>query len=271
MGVFSTLKPAIVGHPVGIYDLRGGSSVTALEVFSEGLEEEGVSFWGTDFEVFAISMKERDCLSKDAVMRPPSGEEETSAPVLKPAKDNNRKRASASEDQELTTKTTRKPRKNTIPLIEEYVRRLRDEDDEEENDDGSILVARVKKTIDAPKTTRSMVVDEAPPRTEGISEKDSGKVPESLEIEDVSHRNEQTVSISEGTGPEALRTEENAPRAIREARALGTLEVDGAHEGEDSFHDLFTSIEDAAGLSDASGFISTSGVVFQVLGGAKPM
>ncbi|XP_070048878.1 KNR4/SMI1 homolog [Nicotiana tomentosiformis] len=71
---------------------------------------------------------------------------------------------------------------------------------------------------------------------------------------------------------EALRTEENAPSdslgaiviehsptlpafsegAIREARALGTLEVDGAHEGEDLFCDLFTGIEDTAGPSDAS-------------------
>ncbi|XP_070042816.1 uncharacterized protein [Nicotiana tomentosiformis] len=165
----------------------------------------------SDFKTDKVSSILGRCLDKDAVMRPPSGEEETSAPVPKPAKDNKRKRTSASKDRELKERTAHKPRKNTIPLTEESIRCLRDEDEEEENDDGSILVARGKKTIDAPKTTRSMVVDEAPPRTEGISEKDSGKVPESLEIEDVSHRNEQTVDISEGTGLEALRTEENAP------------------------------------------------------------
>nr|XP_016460240.1 PREDICTED: uncharacterized protein LOC107783734 [Nicotiana tabacum] len=165
-------------------------------------------------------------------MRPPSGEKETSAPIPKLAKGNKRKRASTSEDPELKARTARKPRKNTIRLTEESIRRMRDED--EENDDSSILVARVKKTIYDPKTTGSMVVDKAPPRTKGISEKDSGKVLESLEIEDVSHRNEQTLG------------------AIREARALGTLEVDRAHEREDPFCDLFTSIKDAAGPSDAS-------------------
>ncbi|XP_070050639.1 uncharacterized protein [Nicotiana tomentosiformis] len=225
-------------------------------------------------KIFMLDNREipRAGLGKDAVMSPPSGEEKTLAPVPKLAKDNKRKRASASEDTELKKRMTRKPRKNIIPLTEEYVQRLRDEDEEEEND-GSVLVARVKKIIDAPKAAGSMAVDEAPPRTEGISEKDSGKVPESLEIEVASHRSEQTVGIYEGTGIEALRTEENAPSdslgaiviedsptlptfsegAIREARDLGTLEVDGAHEGEDPFHNLFTGIEDAAGPSDASG------------------
>ncbi|XP_070039569.1 uncharacterized protein [Nicotiana tomentosiformis] len=120
-------------------------------------------------------------LGKDAVMRPLSGEEETSAPVPKPANDNKRKRSSTAEDPKL------------------------------------------KRTARA--------------------------------------------------GPEALRTEENAPSdslgaivigdspilpafsegAIRKARALGTLEVDEAHEGEDPFCDLFIGIEDAAGPSDVSG------------------
>nr|XP_016459664.1 PREDICTED: agamous-like MADS-box protein AGL81 [Nicotiana tabacum] len=78
-------------------------------------------------------------MGKDAVMRPSSGKEGTSASVPKPAKDNKRKRDSASEDLDLKTRMTRKPRKNTIPLTKEYVRRLRDEDEEEENNHGSIL------------------------------------------------------------------------------------------------------------------------------------
>ncbi|XP_070041218.1 uncharacterized protein [Nicotiana tomentosiformis] len=149
-------------------------------------------------------------LGKDVIMRPPSDEEETLAPVPKLAKDNKRKRASASEDPQLKTRMTRKPRKNTIPMTEESVRCLRDEDDEEEKDD-FILVARVKKTIDALKTAGSMVVDKASPRTEGVSKKHSGKVLESLEIEDASHQSELTVDIFEGTGPESLQTKENAP------------------------------------------------------------
>nr|XP_033509546.1 uncharacterized protein LOC117274388 [Nicotiana tomentosiformis] len=136
-------------------------------------------------------------------MRPPSGEEETSAPVPKLAKGNKRKRASTSEDPELKTRTTRKLRRKIIPLTEESVRRLRDEDDddeeEEEEENGSILVARVKKTIDALKADESMVVYEPPPRTEGISENNWGKVPGSLETEDASHRSQQMVDISEGS------------------------------------------------------------------------
>ncbi|XP_016492516.1 uncharacterized protein LOC107812015 [Nicotiana tabacum] len=206
-------------------------------------------------------------------MRPPSGEKETSAPVLKLTKDNKRKRASTSEDPESKTRTARKPRRKIIPLTEESVRRLRDRDEEEEEVDGSVLVARVKKNIDALMAAGSMMVYEAPPRTEGISKKDSGRIPKSLEIEDASHRSQQTVGISERDGPEALETEENDPSeslraiiigdsstlpsfskgAIREAQALGALEVDRSHEGEDPFRDLFTGVEDVAGPSDMSG------------------
>nr|XP_033509628.1 uncharacterized protein LOC117274450 [Nicotiana tomentosiformis] len=189
---------------------------------------------------------QKSWLGKDAILRPPSGEEETPALVPKPTKDHKRKRASTSEDPQPKIRAARKPRKNTIPLTEESVRCLRDEDEEEEENDVSVLVARVKKTIDAPKAAGSMVVYEPFPRTEGISEKGSGKAPELLEIEDTSHRSQQTVDIFEGTDPEHLRTEQNAPSdlptlpafsegAIREAQALGTLEIGRFHEGEIPF------------------------------------
>ncbi|XP_070048177.1 uncharacterized protein [Nicotiana tomentosiformis] len=135
---------------------------------------------------------------------------ELSAP--KPVKDNKRKRTSASEDPKL--------RKNTIPLTMESVLHLRDEDEEEEENDGSVLVARMKKTIDAPKEAESMVIYKAPPRTKEISEGGSGRVPESLEVEDASHQSQQTVRISEGAGLEALRAEENAP-----SESLGAVVV----------------------------------------------
>ena len=126
-------------------------------------------------------------MGKDEVLRPPFGEEEASAFVPKSVKDNKRKRASTSEDPKSKTRIARKPRKNTIPLTIESILRLRDEDEEEGND-RSVLVARVKKTIDAPKAAESTVVYEATPRTEEISEKDSGRLPESFEIQDVSHQ-----------------------------------------------------------------------------------
>ncbi|XP_075101846.1 uncharacterized protein LOC142177273 [Nicotiana tabacum] len=71
-------------------------------------------------------------LGKYVVLRPPSGEEETSASVPKPAKDNKIKRDSTSEDPKHKTRIAHKPRKNTIHLTEESIRRLRDEDEEEE-------------------------------------------------------------------------------------------------------------------------------------------
>ncbi|XP_009624994.1 uncharacterized protein [Nicotiana tomentosiformis] len=116
-----------------------------------------------------------------------------------------------------------------------------------------------------------MMLHKAPPRTEGIPEKDLGGVPELSEIEDASHRNQQMGDMSEGALLESLRTEENAPSdsfgaaaiensptfpafsagVIREAQALGALELDRPHDGEDPFRDLFTGIEDVAGTSDA--------------------
>ncbi|XP_075090410.1 uncharacterized protein LOC107785141 isoform X3 [Nicotiana tabacum] len=211
-------------------------------------------------------------VGKDAVLRPSSVEEEASASDPKPVKDNKRKRASASEDPKSKMRMTRKSRKNTIPLTVESVLRLRDEDEEEEND-GSVLVARMKKSIDAPKAAESMVIYKAPPQTEEMSREGSGRVPKSLKIEDASHRSQQPVGISEWAGPEALRTEENAPSeslgaivigdlptlpafsewAIREAQALGALEMSWSHEGEDPFSGLFTGVEDAASPSDVSG------------------
>ncbi|XP_070056907.1 uncharacterized protein [Nicotiana tomentosiformis] len=136
-------------------------------------------------------------LGKYAVLRPPSLEEEASASVPKSVKDNKRKRASTSEDPKSKTRIARKPRKNTIPLTIESVLHLRDEDEEEEEEnDGSVLVARVKKTIDAPKEAESMVIYKALPHTEEISEEGSSRVPESLEIEDASHRSQQMARLA---------------------------------------------------------------------------
>ncbi|XP_070046788.1 uncharacterized protein [Nicotiana tomentosiformis] len=117
-----------------------------------------------------------------------------------------------------------------------------------------------------------MVVYKAPPRTEDILKKYSGGVPKFLEIDDASHRSHRMGDASEGALPESLRTEENAPSdslgavaikdlptfsafsedAIQEAQALGALELDEPHDGEDPFCDLFASVKDAAGTSGAS-------------------
>ncbi|XP_070050500.1 uncharacterized protein [Nicotiana tomentosiformis] len=136
-------------------------------------------------------------LGKDAVLRPLSNEEETLASVPKLVKENKRKRASVPEDP--------KPKKRMALL------RLRDEDAEEKENDGSALAVRTKRTTDAPSAAKSMMLHEAPPRTEDISEKDSGGIPKLSEIEDASHRSPRMGDMSEGAPLEPLRTEENAP------------------------------------------------------------
>ncbi|XP_070036392.1 KNR4/SMI1 homolog [Nicotiana tomentosiformis] len=218
-------------------------------------------------------------VGKDAVLRPSSVEEEASASVPKPVNENKRKRAPILEDKKPKKRTARKPNKNIIPLAIESVLRLRDEEEEkeeeekeEEDSDGSALAARMMKTTDVPQVAGSMVVHKAPPRTEDISEKDSGRVSELLDIEDASHRSQQMGDMSKGTLLESFRTEENAPGdslwvvaiedsstfsafsegAIREAQALGALELDRPHDGEDPFRDLFIGVEDTTGTSDAS-------------------
>ncbi|XP_070044664.1 uncharacterized protein [Nicotiana tomentosiformis] len=116
-----------------------------------------------------------------------------------------------------------------------------------------------------------MMLHEAPPRTEDIPEKDSGGIPKLSEIEDASHRSQQMGDMSE-RALKSLRTEENAPSdsfgaaaiedsptfpafsagVIREAQALGPLDLDRPHDEEDPFRDLFTGIEDVAGTGDES-------------------
>ncbi|XP_070032083.1 uncharacterized protein [Nicotiana tomentosiformis] len=156
-------------------------------------------------------------LGRDTVLSPLPGEEEASDLVSKPAEGNKRKKASTYENPKSKARSTRKSRKNTIPLTLESVQCLRDEDEKEE-DDGS-MVARSKKTTDVSHAAGSM---SAPSDSLGA----------------VAIENSPTFpAFSEGV--------------IREAQALGSLELDRTHEGEDPFCDLFTGVEDAAGTSDA--------------------
>ncbi|XP_070039404.1 actin cytoskeleton-regulatory complex protein pan1-like [Nicotiana tomentosiformis] len=207
-------------------------------------------------------------LGKDAVMRPLSGEEETSIPAPKLTKDKKRKKISTSEDQEPKKKAVRKLRKNIILLTEDSVQRLRDEDEEEEDDSG--LVARVKMSTEAPKATESVKAAEIPSRDEGVSGRELVEVPESSRFEATPHHNEPMVGTAVGAGLEAPQDGENAPsdslgaieiggspllpsfseEMIREARALNTLSIEGGHGREDPFRDYFTRVEDATGLSD---------------------
>jgi len=203
-------------------------------------------------------------------LRPLSNEEDVSTFVPKPVKENKRKRASLPEYPKPKKRTARKPNKNVIPLTVESVLRLRDEEEEEE-DNESTLAVRTKRATDASMPAGSMMPYGAPSRTENIPERGSGRVPELSDVEDASHRNQPAgVTIEEPLEP--LRAEGNAPSeslgaaaiedsptfpafsagVIREAQALGALDLGRPHDEEDPFRDLFTGIEDVAGAGDES-------------------
>ncbi|XP_070042559.1 ATP-dependent RNA helicase drs1-like [Nicotiana tomentosiformis] len=151
-------------------------------------------------------------LGKDAVMRPPSGEEETLTPILKPAKNKKKKWTSTSKDPKPKKNPVRKPKKDTVALPADVIQQLREE--EEDEDDGSELVGRVKETIEAPKAAKSVVVEDIPPRAEGVLEKDSGEVPESSMIEDASQRDEKKAAS------ELAKAKSEAEKAKAEAEVI---------------------------------------------------
>ncbi|XP_070050338.1 uncharacterized protein [Nicotiana tomentosiformis] len=153
----------------------------------------------------------------------------------------------------------------------EPVLRDEEEEEEEEEDNESTLVVRTKRATDASLPARSMMPYGAPSRTENIPERGSGRIPELSDVEDASHRSQPAgVTIEEPLEP--LRAEGNAPSeslrvaaiedsstfpafsagVIREAQALGALDLDRPHDEEDPFRDLFTGIEDVAGADDES-------------------
>ncbi|XP_070010559.1 uncharacterized protein [Nicotiana sylvestris] len=130
-------------------------------------------------------------LGKNAFIRPPSSEEETSPPSPKLVKDKKRKRISTSKDPKPKKNPARKPKKDIVTLPAKVVQWLREEEEENE-DDGSELVAQMKRNTEAPKAAESMRLEEIPPQTEGVLEEDPGRVPELSETEDASRQNEQS-------------------------------------------------------------------------------
>ncbi|XP_070025293.1 uncharacterized protein [Nicotiana sylvestris] len=108
---------------------------------------------------------------------------------------------------------------------------LREEEEEDEDADFE-LVARTKRSINAPKVAEPVMVEEVQPRTEEILEGGPSKVPESLEAEDASRRDEQSADRGKFRKPNPRCG--NGPRRGR------------------PFHGCFTGVEDASDLGDAS-------------------
>ncbi|XP_070050984.1 uncharacterized protein [Nicotiana tomentosiformis] len=178
-----------------------------------------------------------------------------SVSVPKPVKKYKRKRASVPEDQKPKKWTARKPKKNTIPLTVESVLRLRDEDEEEEEDDGSVLANRMKKSTDAPKAAKSMVIHKVLPRTEEISEGSSGRVPKSLEIKDASYQSQRTAvavhrEVCSQSRAELHRFETDLQRVTEERNSIKLLLGQMGKEIEDLRAELAKAHQDQADLSE---------------------
>nr|XP_016513513.1 PREDICTED: uncharacterized protein LOC107830462 [Nicotiana tabacum] len=210
-------------------------------------------------------------LNNNSVMRHPSGEEEVLPSVPKPSKEKKRKRVSPSDTPKPKKSKAHWSKKDTTVLPADVAQRLREE--EEKNEDaGFELVARMKRSAEAPKAAEPVMNEEVHPWTEEISEDGPSKVPESSGAEDASRRDEQSADVPERADFEALQNEENAPSdllreidigdspplptffegQIQEAQAMGTPDVGTTHEGEDLSRGCFMRAEDATDLGDAS-------------------
>ncbi|XP_070018072.1 kinesin-like protein KIN-14N [Nicotiana sylvestris] len=169
-------------------------------------------------------------------MSPAPPGKEIESPIPKSGKDNKRKRVSKPEDPQDKRASTRRRRRNLIPVDIDLVHQLNDEEEDEGED--SALVARARKPVEVAKPSET----ETLPRDEKASKKDTGKTPESLEVEIVPR-----LSTSHSPSPPAYSEE-----AIREARALQMPDLGGVPNEEDPFRNCFTGVDDAIDLSDAS-------------------
>ncbi|XP_070044920.1 uncharacterized protein [Nicotiana tomentosiformis] len=209
-------------------------------------------------------------LGKDAVMRPPSGDEEALPPISKSEKVIKRKRASDSEGQKPRKRAARKPKVNVISLTMESVLSLREE--EEESDSG--LVAHARASTDTQDTSVSVGVDTAPSKHDEVEKETLTQVPEPRRTEDILPRGKETIEETVDAG---VRTELEAPQdgkgaqkdllgaiecgdspffpsfsqsMIRDAQAVETGHGDGAHGEEDPFRCYFIEVEYVTVLSD---------------------
>ncbi|XP_070033106.1 uncharacterized protein [Nicotiana tomentosiformis] len=179
-------------------------------------------------------------LTKDAILRSSSGEEETKSLVPKSGEDKKRKTASQSEDPKPKP---RRVRRKLIALMIDSVKKLRDEEDEEE-ENASALTVRPRKAVEVTKPSEPTVAAKIKPRVEEASKKKSGEDPELPEVEIISR---PSVTISDGVGFDTSKIDQSVPsdllgtmtadhfpslptfseEALREARELKTPDIGG--------------------------------------------
>ncbi|XP_009799983.1 autophagy-related protein 23-like [Nicotiana sylvestris] len=153
----------------------------------------------------------------------PPGEEE--AP--KPSKDKKRKRVSISETSKPKKSKTHKPKNDVAVLSEDAFLWLRDEEEEEHEDGDFRLVARNKSA----KAIEPAMIEEVQPRVEEGLEDASSRVPKSAGADVASHRDAQSVDVSERASSEALRKGESAPSDL-----LGAINIDSSSDAAVMLH-----------------------------------
>ncbi|XP_070050430.1 uncharacterized protein [Nicotiana tomentosiformis] len=205
------------------------------------------------------------CLTKNAILRPSSGEEETKSPVPKPGEDKKRNTASQYEDPKPKP---RRVRRKVIALTMHSVQNLRDEEEEKEKNTSAPTV-RPRKAVEVIKPSETMTAAKIKPRIEEASKNKSGEDPKLPEVETVSQPSATTL---DGAGSETPKIDQSIPsdllgtmiaghlpslptfseEALREARELKTHVIGRGSSVGDPFRDCFTRGDDASDISDAS-------------------
>ncbi|XP_070037112.1 uncharacterized protein [Nicotiana tomentosiformis] len=185
-----------------------------------------------DFKVENPSSVPGRCATKDAILRPSSGEEGTKFPVPEPGKDKKQKAISRSEDPKPKT---RRVRRKAIALSMDSVQRLREEEEEEkEKDDASALVIRYMKAIEVARASEPMAAVPV-----GVG---SG-----IPSLDQSIPSDGTMTVGHLPSLPTFFEE-----ALKEARELKTPDMGGGSSVGDPCQDCFTGVDDASDIGDVS-------------------
>ncbi|XP_070032123.1 WEB family protein At5g55860-like [Nicotiana tomentosiformis] len=205
------------------------------------------------------------CLTKDAILRPSSVEEETKSPVLKPGEDKKRKPAPQSEDPKPKP---RRVRRKVIALTMDSVQKLRNEEEEEE-ENASALTVRPRKAFEVTKPSELTAAAKIKPRVEEASKKKSGEDPKLPEVETVSRPSATTPDGAGSRTPKINQSVLNdllgtmtaghllslltfSEEALRESQELKTPHIGRGSSVGDPFRDCFTGVNDAFDIGDAS-------------------
>ncbi|XP_070039238.1 uncharacterized protein [Nicotiana tomentosiformis] len=172
-----------------------------------------------------------DRVTRDAVLRPSSGDEGNKSPVLEQGKEKKRRASSRLEDPKSKT---RKVRRKIIALSIDSVQRLREE--EEEEDSSSALVVRPTEAVEVARAAGPMAAVPIGVGSEDLS-LDRSTPSDLLGAMEMGH-SPSLPSFSE--------------EALKEARELKTPDIGAGSGAADPFKDCFTGVGDSSDIGDAS-------------------